>query len=249
MRQDVFSFSTPAKDTCLSPALPSSPKEECDGVESQSPVTEGKGWWPQAGRGCSHFSEQPTQQQKVMQNPRDCSHSCRSTCKSFSSTVAKVILIHFTFPNFPQSTFTLSISHRSHLPDLLSYSSTCVYGCQLWNPISDTSPWPLRTIKKKSPKLTRHIRRAWISKEMKTGHKKGVGWRKRWRCNANRSYQVTVYRNSWTSMKKREKEVLIVMKIPAKNCFQNKLVFPTAILTQTPRKVPAVIQWILLSTP
>lgn len=50
--------------------------------------------------------------------------------------------------------------------------------------------------KKNLPKLTRHIRHAWISKEMKTGHRKGVGWRKSWKCNANQSHRVAFNRNS-----------------------------------------------------
>lgn len=93
----------------------------------------------------------------------------------------------------PPSLFTNSISPW---PFCYPFPPTYIYGCQQLSTILARSPSHICTIKKNLPKLTRHIRHAWISKEMKTGHRKGVGWRKSWKCNANQSHRVAFNRNS-----------------------------------------------------
>lgn len=212
-RQGGLSFSTPAKDACLSPALLSSPKEERDSAQSQSPAAEGKGYWTQTGSGCSHFFEQLTWQQKAIQAQWDC-----SSCTWIHSHV-------FFIQRCQSYTFYLpAISfYQQHLSltFLLSFSPHLY----LWMPTvrHNLSQISLTYLyhKKSLPKLTRHIRHAWISKEMKTGHRKGVGWRKSWRCNANQSHRVAFNRNSGIRYEKIWKVLIKLWKFLLKKIKKN----------------------------
>lgn len=164
-RQADSSFDTPGRDTCLSPVLLRWPRTARDGAQCQRLVPRDR-----------ERALTVLWQQKVIQIPMDCTYLHPSARVLISlHPLLQIILTYFTFPYFP--TIYDSISHTSHLHDLSVVRLPHLY---IWmSPVKYNISQISLTGLHHTKIPCANIRHAWISKEMKTGHRKEVGWGKK----------------------------------------------------------------------
>lgn len=129
-----------------------------------------RGWCLKTGSGHSL---------KVIQIPMDCTHL--HPFASVSTSFHPLLQI-FLCISTSQISICNSNSHRSHLYDLSIVLLPHLY---IWmSPVKYSLSQMSLTYLHHTKIPHANIRHAWISKEMKTGHRKEVSWGKRWRCNA-----------------------------------------------------------------